>query len=55
MNKQNITYVDKHKVHCEGIDGGSGHPRVYLEIKNDKVECPYCSRIFKLGKMGICE
>ncbi len=51
MTNQDIIYVDSHKVRCEGIDDGSGHPRIYLEIKNDKIECPYCSKIFKLKKM----
>lgn len=53
MKTEDIIYVDKHKVQCEGIGGAAGHPRVYLEIKDDKVICPYCERIFKLKKMEV--
>ncbi len=55
MNNQDIIYVDEHKVQCEGGDGAAGHPKIYLEIKNDKIACPYCSRLFKLRKIDICE
>lgn len=48
MNAQNITYVDTHKVSCEGLESGIGHPKVYLEIKDEQITCPYCSKIFKL-------
>lgn len=48
MNTQNITYVDAHKVSCEGLENGIGHPRVYLEMKDEQITCPYCSKIFNL-------
>lgn len=50
MENKEIVYVDAHKVRCEGQEGGSGHPRVYLEIKEDQIICPYCSKTFKLKK-----
>jgi len=50
MNNQDIIYVENHKVTCEGHDDGSGHPRIYLEIKEEQITCPYCSRTFKLKK-----
>ena len=31
---------------CEGEGGSLGHPLVYLHLKNGKVECPYCGRLF---------
>ncbi|MEH6477913.1 MAG: zinc-finger domain-containing protein [Sneathiella sp.] len=43
------TEVESMKVHCDGGDGASGHPRVYLNLGNDnKVECPYCGHEFVL-------
>ena len=50
MNKQDIIYVDSHRVKCEGEGDATGHPLVYLEIKAEQITCPYCSRIFKLKK-----
>ena len=50
MKEQEIIYVDKHKVCCEGEGDAAGHPRVYLEIKDEQITCPYCSRIFKVKK-----
>jgi uncharacterized Zn-finger protein len=50
MNTQEIIEADQRKVSCEGLKSGFGHPKVYLEIKEDKVECPYCSKIFILKK-----
>ena len=48
MDNKNIIYVENRKVHCENLEDGSGHPRVYLEIKGSQIACPYCSKIFKL-------
>lgn len=48
MKEQEIVYVSKHKVCCEGEGDAVGHPRVYLEIKDEQITCPYCSRIFKV-------
>jgi uncharacterized Zn-finger protein len=37
-------------VSCDGGDGESGHPKIYLEIdpKIGKIVCPYCSKVFTL-------
>ena len=51
MDNQDVAYTEKHRVECEGLEDGIGHPRVYLEIKNEQVQCPYCSKIFKLRKI----
>lgn len=51
MDTPDIICVDSHKVQCQGNGEGVGHPRVYLEIKGNKIECPYCSRTFKLKKI----
>ncbi len=41
-------YVTVHRVACDG-GGVLGHPRVYLEMgEKNKVECPYCDRLFIL-------
>ena len=43
-----VSTKDK-KVSCDG--GSIGHPLVYLVIPDEgKIECPYCSRIFKINK-----
>ena len=40
--------VESDTVACAGAGGrGGGHPKVYLNLApNDRVECPYCSRLF---------
>jgi len=39
--------TEKRTVVCDGGDGPLGHPRVFLQIGNDdKVECPYCGRLY---------
>jgi uncharacterized Zn-finger protein len=44
-----IVEVDSTRVACDGIGGGLGHPRVYLEMGDENfVECPYCDRRFVL-------
>ena len=46
-----IIEVDSSRVACDGIGGGLGHPRVYLEMGDENfVECPYCDRRFVLAK-----
>ena len=39
-------------VDCDGGGGALGHPRVFLNIKEDigYVDCPYCGRRFVLKK-----
>jgi uncharacterized Zn-finger protein len=36
--------VEKYRVACDGGEGALGHPRVWLQIPEDKgwVECGYC-------------
>ena len=46
-----IIDVNEDTVSCDG--GEVGHPVVYLALSdNSKVECPYCSQIFRLKKIG---
>ena len=53
MSAPETIEVTSMKTHCDGGKGGLGHPRVYLNLGNDnKVECPYCSRLFVL-KEGV--
>jgi len=41
--------VEKLTVSCDGNnDGALGHPKVWLTLKNGRVECPYCDRLFVL-------
>ena len=39
-----IKIVDSHRIACDGGEGPLGHPRVWLQIPDDKgwVECGYC-------------
>ena len=45
-----IFEVDELVVACSGEGGAVGHPRVYLHLKDGEVECPYCSRLYRLRK-----
>jgi len=41
--------VDTDRVACDGGGGPLGHPKVYLNLgAEERVECPYCSRVFVL-------
>ena len=43
--------VSEKKVSCNGEGGSLGHPKVFLDMgKNDKIICPYCSKLFTLIK-----
>ena len=50
MENKDVIYTDNYKVKCEGQEDDLGHPLVYLEIKEEQITCPYCSKIFKLKK-----
>jgi uncharacterized Zn-finger protein len=50
---QDIVTVETAVVGCDGGDGALGHPLVFLKIDASRqVECPYCSRLFRL-KDGV--
>lgn len=38
------------EVQCSGGEEGSGHPRIFLNIKQEigYVSCPYCGKHFEL-------
>ena len=40
--------VDRWRVSCDGGEAGLGHPRVWLQIPEDRgwVECGYCDKRF---------
>ncbi len=41
--------VEQTVVACDGSDGPSGHPRVYLNMgARTQIDCPYCGRRFVL-------
>tara|TARA_R110002096_G_scaffold17764_15_gene61326 strand:- start:621 stop:794 length:174 start_codon:yes stop_codon:yes gene_type:complete len=40
--------VSETTVACDGGKGALGHPRVYLQLVNGKVDCPYCGKRFVL-------
>ncbi|HQT78542.1 MAG: hypothetical protein B7Z80_23655 [Rhodospirillales bacterium 20-64-7] len=44
-----IIHVNTRTIACDGGDGPLGHPRVFLRIPQDKVMCPYCSRLYILN------
>ncbi len=43
-----IIHVKTTAVSCDGGNGASGHPRIYLKILGTEIMCPYCSRLFVL-------
>ncbi len=42
--------VETARVACDGGEGALGHPRVWLQIPDDRgwVECPYCDARYVL-------
>jgi uncharacterized Zn-finger protein len=41
--------VDTDRVACDGGGGALGHPKVYLNLGEERrIECPYCSRLYVL-------
>ncbi len=48
------TTVDSKTVSCDGGNGSSGHPHVYLNIGDkNKISCPYCSRLFVFETVSV--
>jgi len=43
---QEITYVDQHRIACDGGGGALGHPKVYYSLDDDVAVCGYCDRKF---------
>lgn len=52
MNPADIIEVTERDVACDGGKGPLGHPRVYLHLDEheDRIVCPYCSRLYLLKK-----
>ena len=48
MNPQEIVEVDRTTVACEGNGPATGHPRVFLTLKDGRADCPYCGKQFRL-------
>lgn len=42
------------KVSCVGLEHPYDHPKIYLEIPEDKnqIDCPYCGKLFKYSTQG---
>jgi uncharacterized Zn-finger protein len=41
--------VETDRVACDGGGGALGHPKVYLNLGEERrIECPYCSRLYVL-------
>ncbi|MGC8532394.1 MAG: zinc-finger domain-containing protein [Acidiphilium sp.] len=45
-----IITVTQRTVSCDGGVGPLGHPRVYLRIESDHIDCPYCTRRYTLSE-----
>ncbi len=45
-----IITVTNRTASCDGGDGPLGHPRIYLRIETDHVDCPYCTRRYRLAE-----
>jgi uncharacterized Zn-finger protein len=49
LDPPEVVVVDTTRVACDGSGGALGHPRVYLEMGDEKfVDCGYCDRRFVL-------
>ncbi len=45
------SHNDDKKVFCDGGDGASKHPLIYLKKdQNGKAICPYCGKVFQDNK-----
>ena len=41
--------VDTPQIHCDGGDGALGHPRIFLNMGEERsVDCPYCGAEYVL-------
>ena len=40
--------VSETTVVCDGGNGPLGHPRVFLQLVDGEVDCPYCGRRYVL-------
>jgi uncharacterized Zn-finger protein len=49
MKKDDTVYTNSRTVSCDGGAGSLGHPKVWLEIKEEVNEavCPYCGKHFR--------
>jgi uncharacterized Zn-finger protein len=46
-----VVVVNDTHVACDGVGGGLGHPKVYMQIgEEDFVDCGYCDRRFVLSE-----
>jgi uncharacterized Zn-finger protein len=44
-----IIEISSTRAACDGGGGALGHPKIYLEMGDERfVECPYCDRRFVL-------
>jgi uncharacterized Zn-finger protein len=43
-----IITANQRNVACDGGGGPLGHPRIFMTIVDERVMCPYCSRIYVL-------
>ncbi len=46
MTIKDSAYTNKRQVQCSGNEFPYDHPIVYLEVADDKISCPYCSKTF---------
>jgi uncharacterized Zn-finger protein len=40
--------VNTREVSCDGGGPADGHPKVYLFIADESIDCPYCGKVFIL-------
>ena len=54
MKPFELIEVQHLQVACDGGGGGLGHPKVFLQIDEEKgrIVCPYCSRTYVLRQSG---
>ena len=49
IKNKELQVVSSSNVTCDGDGGALGHPKIYLDMGNEKkIVCPYCSKLFVL-------
>lgn len=55
-SSDDVVFVTKRRVACDGGGDALGHPKTWLDMGQDnQVECKYCDRVFVLDKTALTD